>query len=1123
MPKRGSANRKKLTLARAKNLLRGSNRPSLTISAVRSRMSPSDFDGLIDWLANNVFLRSKYIADSFPKSAGAGVRFSTPSLLTEAKEFQWARGLIANDSSRLREYVASLQQLESLAFSRRPEDVLGCVDDIESDFGQSIWTIKTRLAFLQMSGGLEAQKEFAQSVKQENDFVGLVAYLTHQISIRNEPTTTIARFRLQTEKQLLSSKLSAPLDALLRVELGLWGGGIPRPETLLCETGRLTAIDRYEVFVRVLALVDHSIPPSRSVSRALSMGVEEIGDPRLTSLQSRLGLGGVPADCFDDGFEGVVREISKERGSSVADVLTKALRARPSSSTLIATAALFESQNPLGSLDPIPGLQQELIRLISETVSAKDLETDLPKLDKLLSNIDSLPVAAELRSFVFTECSGLASYDPVEAEGVRRLGWVKRGEDFESRRSMLCDSGILAEGASKAETALSKLRDALGNDALEPRAKWASALVADSRSYYQVRGRTALVKAFVYRGQLGEAARHIAIRCIEVGRVETPPVMTTLLEAVAANGVSGLSKQIAIPVAFDLFHRFISGRFDNQRRFCYEDFVLANGVKRPSQLKPMIVEPDRTLWVYFLFRVCVESVMDVSTEFSSSRELATERLAICRLLVELAPERASEFQGEIKDLVRRLMLEERLPQIERSKIYVDLAGIKQALMTSLREPYRRYMEFPRHTADEALLDVLHKAGEEVERGNIDALLLLQVPKNERTALFTAMVEDAISVFLNDPEFGLDVFLSVRIRHGTLSGQLRSPLEDQHLITQRDEQADVYRNNSFWLDQVQMWGGSNRKKLKEGLDEVSREFDALIQKINKEWLQVESGSTNEGLFAFGANEHLVAILELELPSDASLDVFVDTLIEVLWAALGQRLDDIRGKMRDEAKTEAQEMLNKLESKASALPEIEPIPLLSAIRSARTELQNTFDRVTEWFRLPKDTASDPFLISDAVQIAVETAKTPERHLHDEISIVGDEFRFGGSKLSSFVDIFFILLENIVRHSGLEGTIPVEVEVVFEEHQVGIVVRNSLGPKMDKAALARRFEDRMEAIRNDSDPTPVSSEGGTGFLKVSRILRRDFAPPTSLSAGLVDGNVEVELTMTVVRREEYEDPAD
>ena len=62
---------------------------------------------------------------------------------------------------------------------------------------------------------------------------------------------------------------------------------------------------------------------------------------------------------------------------------------------------------------------------------------------------------------------------------------------------------------------------------------------------------------------------------------------------------------------------------------------------------------------------------------------------------------------------------------------------------------------------------------------------LSLPKNEATDLLFDLVSPVFVECMTNAGYGLDCYLSMRIRHGTLSGQLRGPLEEQKIITQRE--------------------------------------------------------------------------------------------------------------------------------------------------------------------------------------------------------------------------------------------------------------------------------------------------------------------------------------------------
>jgi len=66
-------------------------------------------------------------------------------------------------------------------------------------------------------------------------------------------------------------------------------------------------------------------------------------------------------------------------------------------------------------------------------------------------------------------------------------------------------------------------------------------------------------------------------------------------------------------------------------------------------LRSLVAQFDFEKLTYFLRFVCVPQVMDVSTAFSSSRELDEERTSVCQLLAEIDSANLDEYQTEIKN------------------------------------------------------------------------------------------------------------------------------------------------------------------------------------------------------------------------------------------------------------------------------------------------------------------------------------------------------------------------------------------------------------------------------------------------------------------------------------------
>jgi hypothetical protein len=92
-------------------------------------------------------------------------------------------------------------------------------------------------------------------------------------------------------------------------------------------------------------------------------------------------------------------------------------------------------------------------------------------------------------------------------------------------------------------------------------------------------------------------------------------------------------------------------------------------------------------------------------------------------------------------------------------------------------------------------------------------------------------------FSSNSHHGLDVYLSTRIRHGTLTGHLRRPFEEQSLICQRDAVSGQYRDHPFWSERLREQEPNEISGLQNLLKEFSAEIDGDIIRLNTENLRV----------------------------------------------------------------------------------------------------------------------------------------------------------------------------------------------------------------------------------------------------------------------------------------------
>jgi hypothetical protein len=207
-----------------------------------------------------------------------------------------------------------------------------------------------------------------------------------------------------------------------------------------------------------------------------------------------------------------------------------------------------------------------------------------------------------------------------------------------------------------------------------------------------------------------------------------------------------------------------------------DELLTARSVTMPSQLIGTGLEADPH-FQFVLRNVCVPEVLDSSYHFESVDDLEQERIRICHFLMKADSPNEGRYFAEITDLSRQSVIRRAIKHVDDSKVYVDLHGIRTPLQRALTETFERYLQvarIPNAALRQVAVAVISAEGSKspVVLADLASLLLQQ------------MFLEVRSQFLLNTEHGLDSYLSIRIRHGTLAGQLRRLFESLHLVTRR---------------------------------------------------------------------------------------------------------------------------------------------------------------------------------------------------------------------------------------------------------------------------------------------------------------------------------------------------
>lgn len=514
-----------------------------------------------------------------------------------------------------------------------------------------------------------------------------------------------------------------------------------------------------------------------------------------------------------------------------------------------------------------------------------------------------------------------------------------------------------------------------------------------------------------------------------------------------------------------------------------DDFLVECGHDVPSQLSKD--DPTATIsrLVYYLAEVCTLEVLEYSFHFRSVDELEGERIRILRRLLECDPQNGKSYQEAIERLTRSAAIRLSVTQLDRSRVHVDTEGIRGSLLGSLDDLFdqcRQIADLPARLRKVVVVKEL--SSDSTTEAKTEIMALDQF-------LFLDLFEAIKQRFISSNEFGLDSYLSTRIRHGTLLGELRAPFEENHLVTKRTTDAGDYETNDYWLSELH---DEPNSRLDERLKAMSLAVDKLGEEVKNQWIQVRVHERDpERGFDFRYDRGAYRQLHQALKRHETLPEFIDAAFDVLWERTRRCASRLERRIQTELRGRYEDLLSELEQDVTQI--VNPGPratLVAAIRRCKTEVQQACTRVAGWFAIGDEVSPTDFDFEHLIGICermIERSRPGQSMMIRRQ--VPDALRCHGRHLKGFVDAMYILLDNIAQHSGVESP-EADIAVAGDGDRVQISVANRVerdGGAGELHEVVGRLNRRDQSA---SDSAIIRREGGSGIAKLYKILEVDLS---------------------------------
>lgn len=554
-----------------------------------------------------------------------------------------------------------------------------------------------------------------------------------------------------------------------------------------------------------------------------------------------------------------------------------------------------------------------------------------------------------------------------------------------------------------------------------------------------------------------------------------------LLEKIHSNKFRNVDKNIDLP----LFYTIVDAD-EVETHIAFELFNEQCGVEKVSELlNSENLSFNREKFMYFLEFTCSPKVLMHSTFIDNSKERLEERLSIANFIKEKEPINKN-IASEIKSIQNILVIQQGLIDLDESKIYVNEQGILENELQEFEAIYERFEIISGISGSKKLLWLEGGKLTTYSSQENTGLEKIEYSNNPVFDIYLELFNAVKDKFLNS-QFGIVAYLSTRIRHGVLVGELRPVFETHNLITLKEGNSNRYRRNYHWDYRYGTFPNEQKEQIQILLSDFASKVDGVIFDLIKKNLQVYKPEINdEGWFdyEFDSNElwyHSIVAINSE-----SFEDFVEGIFSVLWERTDENLERIRNKIQGDILSQFNAYFNELEKNVyHQLGEQNSEPIRKAIKDCSTEIQTIIQKISRWFKRSEIKASD-FSITELINVVVEY--TNKSSWHKRLLVkrnTGFDVKIKGEYKTHFADLIRIFLENVIKHSDesvhdLSCTISTNLDT---SSNFIITITNEITNETSLEMLKSVWSG------NTLDADKLLNEGKSGYHKAFKILTSDL----------------------------------
>lgn len=527
------------------------------------------------------------------------------------------------------------------------------------------------------------------------------------------------------------------------------------------------------------------------------------------------------------------------------------------------------------------------------------------------------------------------------------------------------------------------------------------------------------------------------------------------------------------------------------------DYVLMDlGIDSPLEILDVYDGKISNSIVYYLKNICTLNTIDSLMIYEELDDVELLRIQICQKLVDHDPDNSKTYRSEIAQITKSLEVNRLFECVETGRIFVDTESLKSILFENVSrglEKCKEVLKTPDSDRTQKLKEILNN----LFVGQYPQLKNVYLPKNDLESFYFNIVRNVINEFFSNPAYGLDTHVSTAIRHGWFEGYFTKPFVENYIYFEVNQ--GEYFINDYWKNILGLLDTKFGKDLARDLIACNKKVNETVKSYVNKKLQFDNldGSEKNSLFnQFWSKEQHDQVSEF-IKEDTLTEELFEKIFSVCWSNLESDLAIIRNDI-DHSADQIIGQLDRITQKiVSSENRNQLSDHLSKIIQARESFHEKIQTIKNWFHISSDYGIESFQITHAVSVCIKQIDNCFGSGKPRIICADKSDYLNGKYFEGICKILFLLIQNAIIHNNFEEDDVLNLDLSIYGNCLSITSKNYISRDKDLHVL----RDQLVIAHTNLTVNRACLEGGSGLSKIKVITEFDFKKQFDITLDVSD----------------------